>query len=101
MTKNPDCMKQKFYVARYFFFLSVFVFLSIFSPSKISAQKFNFCVSNLSGVVLSNPTSLQFGPDKRLYVAEQGGLIKVLTLVRNGSNSYSATATETISLINK
>ena len=45
-----------------------------------------------------NPTSLQFGPDGRLYVAQQDGLIKAYTVERNGANDYSVTATETINL---
>ncbi len=93
-------MKQKLYYAKYLLLIAIIGFLSVASPSKIVAQQYNFSLSNLSGVVLSNPTSLQFGPDGRLYVAEQGGLIKAFTIGRNGSNSYSATATEIINLIN-
>jgi len=58
-----------------------------------------FGKSVLAGTSSANPTSLQFGPDGRLYVAQQSGLIKVYTVARNGGNSYSATATETISSI--
>src|SRR4051794_5798594 len=53
----------------------------------------------LAGATLTNPTSLQFGPDSRLYVAEQAGLIKVFTVARSAANSYTATASETIPLI--
>ncbi|WP_226163610.1 malectin domain-containing carbohydrate-binding protein, partial [Hymenobacter terricola] len=63
--------------------------------------QFNFTPSGLKGVALTNPTSLQFGPDGRLYVSEQGGLIKAFTIVRNAANDYTATATEVISLINQ
>jgi hypothetical protein len=45
------------------------------------------------------PTSLQFGPDGRLYVADQYGTIRAYTITRNGANSYSITNTETINLI--
>jgi hypothetical protein len=45
---------------------------------------------------LSNPTTLQFGPDGRLYVAQQDGFIKAYTIVRNGPSAYSVTGTETI-----
>jgi hypothetical protein len=58
-----------------------------------------FGKSVLAGTGSANPTSLQFGPDGRLYVGEQTGLIKVYTVTRNSANSYSATATQTISSI--
>ncbi len=61
----------------------------------------NFGKSTLGGETLTNPTSLQFGPDGRLYVAQQNGLIKAYTVKRNGANSYSITNTETIDLVNK
>jgi hypothetical protein len=41
---------------------------------------------------LNNPTSLQFGSDGRLYVAQQNGLIKVFTIVKNGPGDYAITA---------
>ncbi len=69
----------------------------------LSAQAFSqtisFASSNLSGESLTNPTSLQFGPDGRLYVAQQNGLIRAYTVVRNSANNYQVTATETISSI--
>jgi hypothetical protein len=34
-----------------------------------------------------------------LYVSQQDGVIKAFTVVRNGSNNYSVTGTETINLI--
>ncbi|MGV3560925.1 hypothetical protein, partial [Larkinella arboricola] len=49
---------------------------------------------------LKNPTSLQFGPDGKLYVAQQNGLIKVLTIVKNAPNDYTIASQETIGLIN-
>ena len=49
--------------------------------------------------VLANPTSLQFGPDGRLYVSEQNGTINAFTVaVQNGE--YVATAHETLLLSN-
>jgi hypothetical protein len=56
--------------------------------------------NNEIAVSLSNPTSLQFGPDGRLYIAQQNGLLKVLTIVKNGPNDYAVTGEEVISLIN-
>ncbi|TLU98678.1 Kelch repeat-containing protein [Dyadobacter sediminis] len=77
------------------------VFLSlIFSITITFGQNVNFTTSSLKGISLDNPTSLQFGPDNRLYVSQQNGIIKVYTITRNGANNYTTTATETISLIN-
>lgn len=57
-----------------------------------------FNKSVLSGASLNNPTSLQFGPDGRLYVAEQYGAIQVFTLTQSGP-TYAVSATETITLV--
>ncbi len=49
--------------------------------------------------VLNNPTSIQFGPDGRLYVAEQNGTINAFT-VENQNGEYVATANEELLLPN-
>lgn len=47
--------------------------------------------------IINNPTSLQFGPDGRLYVAEQSGTINAFTVeIQNGE--YVATANEELIL---
>jgi len=69
----------------------------IFCYQNINAQ--NFSSSGLAGESLNNPTSLQFGPDDRLYVSQQDGAIKAYTVVRNGANNYAVTNTETINLV--
>src|SRR5688500_14953740 len=56
----------------------------------------SFGKSVLQNASLPRPTSLQFGPDGRLYVAQQNGTIKVYTVAKNGANSYSATNTQTL-----
>ncbi|MEO1282745.1 MAG: hypothetical protein AAFV69_13530, partial [Pseudomonadota bacterium] len=49
--------------------------------------------------VLNGPTSLQFGPDGRLYVSEQNGSINAFTVeLQNGQ--YVATAHEQLTLAN-
>ena len=47
---------------------------------------------------LENPTTLQFGPDDRLYVGQQFGLIKVFT-VQGVGTTYQVTESETIDLV--
>ncbi|MEM7591916.1 MAG: hypothetical protein AAF383_10430, partial [Cyanobacteria bacterium P01_A01_bin.83] len=49
--------------------------------------------------VLNNPTSLQFGPDGRLYVAEQNGSINAFTVTLQ-DGQYIATAHEELLLAN-
>ncbi|QDA61300.1 malectin [Hymenobacter jejuensis] len=66
----------------------------------LAAAQYNFSPSGLSGANITNPTSLQFGPDGRLYVSQQDGVIKAFTVVKNGTNKYAVTATEIINLIN-
>ncbi len=79
----------------------LFVFLAVLcgfgeSWTSLHAQSFNS--TGLVGASVNNPTSLQFGPDDRLYVAQQDGTIKVFTVQQSGSN-YSVTSTETITTI--
>ncbi len=57
-----------------------------------------FGVSGLD-VDLGNPTSLDFGPDGRLYVSQQSGEIKAFEITRNGPNDYEATDTEVITAV--
>ena len=59
----------------------------------------NFGKSTLNKVSTTRATSLQFGPDGKLYVAEMDGTILVFAVVRNGKNNYTGTKLETISLI--
>jgi len=59
----------------------------------------SFGKSTLSGIGNITPTSLQFGPDGRLYAANMNGQIKVYTVQRNSANQYSVTATETLNQI--
>ena len=60
-----------------------------------------FDTSVLSGAVIKNGTSLQFGPDDKLYVTEMDGLIKIYNVNRNGKNKYNATLETTITSISK
>ena len=59
----------------------------------------NFSSSVLEGASSRLPTSLQFGPDGRLYVAQQDGRIKVYSVRRLGPNRYRVTATEVIDAV--
>ncbi len=73
--------------------------IGLFTAMSIQAQAISFLSGNLSGESSNNPTSLQFGPDDRLYVAQQNGEVKAYTIIRNSPGSYQATSTETITLV--
>jgi hypothetical protein len=93
-------MQKQFYPKKGFCTFITILLLTFTLPFTIKAQ-FNFTGSRLIGVTITNPTSLQFGPDGRLYVSQVDGVIKAFTIVKNGANSYSVTATETINNINQ
>lgn len=57
--------------------------------------------ADLFGASPFHPTSLHFGPDGRLYVGEQDGLVKAYSVQRVAAGAYSITATETINLVAK
>jgi len=84
--------KLKYTLKRRLLF-AFFLFISF----QLAAQ--NFSVSSLNGENLISPTSLQFGPDGRLYVSQQNGLILAYTIQRNNSTNYQITATEVINNI--
>lgn len=63
-----------------------------------SYDPYAFRFSTLAGTSITNPTSLQFGPDGRLYVATRFGLIHRFTISRRGG-SFAVTASEVISAI--
>ncbi|HMB63255.1 MAG TPA: hypothetical protein VKN36_09300, partial [Eudoraea sp.] len=83
----------------YFRLLVVGFFLSLFTgfTTDLAAQ-INFAQSELDmngQGTLAGVTSLMYGPDGRLYVAEYPGTIKILTIQRNGINDYDVIQAET------
>ena len=66
------------------------------APPSGAQSAISFTTSVLQGESSDRPTSLQFGPDGRLYVSTQNGFIKAYTVQRIAPNNYSVTATETI-----
>ncbi|MFK8081978.1 MAG: choice-of-anchor D domain-containing protein [Granulosicoccus sp.] len=60
----------------------------------------NFSVSTLNTARnFQKSTTLQFGPDGKLYVGEMDGPVLVYNVQRNGKDNYSATLEDTINLI--
>ena len=71
--------------------------LSLFLVSGLSAQ-----ISFLSDEIvtgLSSPTTLQIGPDGRLYVGQQNGTLNIYTINRTAPGSYSVTDTEVLTVV--
>ena len=70
----------------------------VICPFTHLATQVNFTTGKLSGATLFHPTSLQFGPDGKLYVAVQDGTIYRYTIAKSGT-TYTVTSTETITLV--
>ncbi len=67
----------------------LFGFLFLAGFTNVNAQSFSQNGINFdSKGAISNGTSLMFGPDGRLYVAEYTGQIKIFTIQRNGPGDY-------------
>ncbi|WP_156653324.1 hypothetical protein [Methylobacterium sp. Leaf111] len=58
-----------------------------------------FTQAQLSGLTIANPTSLQFGPDGKLYISQTNGVIAAVTVTSDGAGGYTATNKETINLV--
>ena len=71
-------------------YIGLLTFLLIAS-SQIHGQSINFGSSGLVGENLNNPTSLDFGPNQKLYVAQQDGTIWEYDVQRDGAPAGSGT----------
>ena len=65
----------------------------------LGAVPIGFDKSLLEGQGSALPTTLQFGPDGRLYVGRFDGAIDVYDVVRRGLGDYAVTSTETIDAV--
>ena len=85
--------------------LSLAVLVALTSLMSAAQAQVGFSASLLGGLVsggnnkASKVTSLQFGPDNRLYFMQVNGTIIACDVVRLGPNNYVASNAETISLV--
>lgn len=88
---------KKFYPKSFPAFLCAFLMLVSLATSLQAQTNFDESTLNMNGNgTLGGVTSLMFGPDGRLYVAEYTGAIKVLTIQRNTSTNYVVTDVEVL-----
>ncbi|WP_055392971.1 PKD domain-containing protein [Flagellimonas eckloniae] len=78
-----------------------FVLPLFFLVSTLSYSQVDFEVGSLdftNGGSVKSGTSLMFGPDGRLYVAEYRGLIKIFDIQRNGPGDYEVISEEVLTV---
>ena len=68
-------------------------------PDPPRTSGLRFAKGRVEGSDTTKVTTVRFGPDRRLYVGQQTGIIRALTLERLGPGSYRVTATEVIGLL--
>ena len=74
---------------------------AISGPATVSITigSIGFGLSALSGHTLTLPSSLQFGPDNRLYALRKLGQINIMEIARNAPNSYDVVDEEIVTLV--
>ncbi|WP_317196481.1 PKD domain-containing protein [Robertkochia flava] len=76
------------------FHISILFLVCVFLISaRGKAQTVSFGETGLVGEGLTKPTSLAFGPNNKLYVSQQNGIIWELTVVRDDASAGSGTYT--------
>ncbi len=93
---------NKLYLPHQVWLLGILLVILTTLPFNLYSQV-EFGKSNLNfnglGNVSPGVTSVMFGPDGRLYVQEYPGLIKILTIERQGSDNYVVTDIETLNSV--
>ena len=65
-------------------------------PDPPRTSGLRFAKGRVEGADTTKVTTVRFGPDGRLYVGQQTGIIRALSLERQGPGSYRVTASEAI-----
>src|SRR5687768_2386175 len=66
------------------------------SPEPARTKGVRFTKGVVAGTDTTKVTTLRFGPDGRLYAGQQTGIIRALTLERQGPGRYRVASRETI-----
>jgi hypothetical protein len=66
------------------------------SPDPARTTGVRFAKGVVEGTTTTRATTVRFGPDGRLYVGQQSGIIRALTIERRGPGSYRVSDTEVI-----
>jgi len=72
------------------------VLLAMSSPETARTGGIRFAKGVVEGTTTTRATTVRFGPDGRLYVGQQSGIIRALTIERRGPGSYRVSDTEAI-----
>ncbi len=76
------------------------LFLLLAFATDLQAQAFDSSTLNFNGFTgVNNATALEFGPDGRLYVVEEDGLVKIYTIQRINSTNYEVLDAEVLTLV--
>ncbi len=93
-----NTMEKNYFSNAFRVSLIALVFLLCAFNSNVNAQiNFDQSQLNFNGNVSAGITSLMYGPDGRLYVAEYPGTIKIYTIQRNSSTDYEVVGVESLS----
>ncbi|WP_055392973.1 PKD domain-containing protein [Flagellimonas eckloniae] len=89
-------MKNKYPKNLHFFLVLLLILVSTLSYSQVDFEVGSLDFTN--GGSVKSGTSLMFGPDGRLYVAEYRGLIKIFDIQRNGPGDYEVISEEVLTV---
>ncbi|WP_411893370.1 malectin domain-containing carbohydrate-binding protein [Winogradskyella sp. A2] len=85
------------------FKLTFISFIFLLNYGIVNSQSISFGSSGLNGTNITNPTSIDFGPNGKLYVSQQNGIIWEYDVERDdatpGNGTYTITNTNQITLI--
>lgn len=91
----PNNIISKLIETPFFKQTGIWLFLLLAIPSNQLYGQVGFMVDDVV-LNLTSPTSLEFGPDGRLYVSQQNGTLTVYAISRVGNGSYQVDSFETI-----